>query len=96
MIIRHYLQWSVCTLFILAVTSFSLIFIVSMTLLESLHNLIKTSTPLTMQNKNNWGSIPGTLKYEYKKSITLFNIVEDDSNSGLMTMNSIGPLNYTI
>lgn len=42
MIIRHYLQWSVCTLFILAVASFTLIFVISLTLIENLHNLIKS------------------------------------------------------
>lgn len=49
-----------------------------------------------MQNKNNWGSIPGTLKYEYTKSVTLFNIEGVEDDTGLMEMSSIGPINYTV
>ena len=88
MIIRHYLKWSVCTLFITAIVCFFMIFIISLTLIESLHDKIKDFTPLALQNRTTWGSIPGTLKYNYTRSIYLFNIDELNLDDGLMEMSS--------
>ena len=55
MIIRNHLQSSVCALVIFALVSFGMIFVISLTLIEKLHNQIHAFTPLTMGNQTTWG-----------------------------------------
>ena len=46
--IRNYLQQAVCSLIILTIISFFMIFVISLLLIENLHDNIKQYTPLTM------------------------------------------------
>ena len=95
MIIRYHLKWSVKALCILAIVSFFMIFVISLTLIANLNDKIKLYSPLTMSNTTSWASIPGTLNYTYSKQLYLFNIVNltDDKE---INMTHVGPFNYTI
>ena len=95
MIIRNYLKSSVRALCVLSIVSFIMIFIVSVALIENLHDKIKIFTPLTMQNVTTWGKIPGALNYTYTKELTLFDI-NNITNENIINMTSIGPLTYEI
>lgn len=95
MIIRNYLKSTVCALVTLSLVSFALIFIISQVLIENLHDNIKQYTPLVMQNKTTWGEIPGTLNYNYTKSLYLFNI-ENSTSTSHVTLTTIGPLDYEV
>ena len=96
MVLRNHLQHSVCSLCILAIVSFFMIFVVSLILMENLHDKIELFTPLTMLNQTAWAQIPGTLNYTYSKQVYLFSIQAADSATGVINMTHVGPFNYTV
>ena len=93
--IRNYLQQSVCALLTLAIISFVLIFIISLTLIQNLNDTIIEFTPLTMKNYTTWGVLPGDLNYTYEKSFYLFSI-DTATDTGQINLKSVGPLNYSV
>jgi len=96
MIIRNHLKNSVCCLCIFAIVSFFMIFVISVTLVEDLHNKVKIFTPMTMRNITTWANIPGALNYTYSKSVYLFSIDSLDPDSALISLTAEGPMNYTV
>ena len=94
--IRNILQQSVCALLSLAIISFALIFIISLTLIQNLNDKIVEFTPLTMKNYTTWGVVPGDLNYTYEKSFYLFSIESSDNTTGEVDLMPIGPLNYSV
>ena len=95
-VLRNSLKSSVLALLVLAVVSFAMIFVISLTLINSLNDLIRGYTPLAVDNMGRWASIPGDLKYTYNKSVYLFSIQDIDSSSGTMDVKSVGPLDYSV
>ena len=67
MIIRNHLKWSVRALVILSVVCFAMIFVITLTLIENLHNQIRIFSPMTLNDYSSWGQIPGALNYTYTK-----------------------------
>ena len=94
--IRNILQQSVCALVSLAIISFALIFIISITLIQNLNDKIVEFTPLTMKNYTTWGVVPGDLNYTYEKSFHLFSINSVNDDTGYIDLKPIGPLNYSV
>lgn len=72
-----------------------MIFVISLLLIENLHDNIKQYTPLTMQNMTTWGAIPGSANYSYTKSVHLFDI-EDSSTPGNINLTCFGPIGYDV
>ena len=68
------MQYMVCGLSVCACVSFFMMFVISMALIENLHDQIKVFTPMTMENYTTWGVIPGHLNYNYTKELYLFDI----------------------
>ena len=96
MVFREYLRQSVCALCTCAAVSFILIFIVSIALIESLRNEIKSFTPITLYNYTRWGEIPGSLNYEYTKELYLYNLTDDDITDSSIYLGSVGPITLNV
>ena len=96
MIIRNYLKECVCGLCILAIISFLMVFVITMTLIDKLNNRIQVYAPMTMNNMTAWAQIPGALDYTYTKTMYLFNVQEFNSETKSIEMESYGPYDYSV
>ena len=85
MLIRNRLRSSVLSLSLCALACFAMIFVSSFLFLTRRENQIKREAPLTLQEKQVWGQIPGNLSYTYYKNLTLFSL--NSTNSGSAQLN---------
>lgn len=83
MIIRHILNRLAWPLAIVSVITFTLVFVVSLVMINNLNDTIRLQAPLTAKDENKWAQMPGYYNYTYTKEVYLFNLIDLDQSEGV-------------